>query len=522
MRLRRAAEVPDRLVTAASGFFGRRLTRRGFISRATVAGTAVAATGCAVITQPGSPYTAVTSCPPGTLCRDGYTEFCCVINSGLNACPSGTFPAGWWRADYSVYCNGTRYYIDCNDFSGAAPPCHCAEGCDRRKVYCNHFRYGQCNQGIPGTGVIACRVVTCTPPYLIAGAGCSPSDAVDNSTAGHHADCPPPPPPPLVSAPVIPSLGSAVAFAPGEVSLLVRGADGSVWRGVIAAGVFAAWEPLSATSTSRALAVTGNGSEIEVFVRSGNGGIWRNHRVGGTWAGWQSLGGVATSDPAVAVGPAGIDLVVRGTDQAMYGGRLSGSTFDGWEPLHGALTSNPAVAVGPSGTARAFVRGTDGAIHENERTATGWSGFRSLEGRLTSDPATALAGSELHLFARGTDDAIHTRRITGGAWTAWESLGGAFTSDPVAVAEGGDVSVFARATSGNVWHRRRTGGVYQQWETLPVGTTANPAAVSDGTRLWVFVTDGAGSVSSATCTAGVWSGWSAMPGLAVAPMSGAS
>ena len=31
----------------------------------------------------------------------------------MNACPPGTFAGGWWRADFSSFCNGTRYYIDC-------------------------------------------------------------------------------------------------------------------------------------------------------------------------------------------------------------------------------------------------------------------------------------------------------------------------------------------------------------------------------------------------------------------------
>ena len=32
------------------------------------------------------------------LCTDGYTEFCCTINNGINACPPGSFAGGWWRA----------------------------------------------------------------------------------------------------------------------------------------------------------------------------------------------------------------------------------------------------------------------------------------------------------------------------------------------------------------------------------------------------------------------------------------
>jgi hypothetical protein len=57
------------------------------------------------------------------------------------------------------------------------------------------FRYGQCHTEISGVGAIACRIVTCTPPYQFIPA-CGTTLAFDNATANHTADCPPPPPPP--------------------------------------------------------------------------------------------------------------------------------------------------------------------------------------------------------------------------------------------------------------------------------------------------------------------------------------
>jgi len=180
-----------------------------FIARTTLLGTAVAATGCAVVTQPGSPYTRVTDCSGG-LCTDGYTEFCCVINEGVNACPPNSFPGGWWRATGSIYClTGTRYYIDCmqdccgpnqgDGFCASCLPCRCAVNCNTRKVYCNYFRYGQCMEEIgihradrlPGGDVHS--------PYDL-NIGCSASDAVDNANRQPQrrlrAYTPPPPPPP--------------------------------------------------------------------------------------------------------------------------------------------------------------------------------------------------------------------------------------------------------------------------------------------------------------------------------------
>ncbi|GMU78935.1 MAG: hypothetical protein AMXMBFR46_17280 [Acidimicrobiia bacterium] len=210
------------LVDRTSRYLGRNTSRRGFLVRSALAGSAVAVAGVKYTTRPVSAYTLITDCPPDALCRDGYTEFCCVIqDGGYNRCPPGTLPMGWWRADYSVFCNGTRYYLDCNEvccgpprgyqtFCNGCHPCGCALDCNSRKTNCTYFRYGQCNQQIEWIGPITCRMVTCVPPYTMPELNCAPDDAVDNSTANHTTACleyvppppPPPPPPPLTSAAV--------------------------------------------------------------------------------------------------------------------------------------------------------------------------------------------------------------------------------------------------------------------------------------------------------------------------------
>lgn len=212
LRPSRSVAWADWLVRRTGTFLESRSSRRGFLVGSAVTGSALAVAGVRFATRPGSAYAAITDCAPTALCRDGYTEFCCVINNGRNTCPEGTFPAGWWRADYSVYCNGTRYYIDCNEyccgprrspgFCTGCVACQCANGdCGNRKVYCSYFRYGQCYQEIAQLGPIARRVVTCVPPYVL-DAGCTPVAAVDNSTADHVTGClltpPPPAPPPAV------------------------------------------------------------------------------------------------------------------------------------------------------------------------------------------------------------------------------------------------------------------------------------------------------------------------------------
>ena len=74
------------------------------------------------VLQPGTAYAQL--CGPAAGCDSGWTVFCCSINSGRNTCPSGTIPAGWWKADNSSFCRGSaRYYIDCNATCGT---CGCS------------------------------------------------------------------------------------------------------------------------------------------------------------------------------------------------------------------------------------------------------------------------------------------------------------------------------------------------------------------------------------------------------------
>ncbi|MGI9080276.1 MAG: RICIN domain-containing protein [Acidimicrobiales bacterium] len=187
------------LVEKGSSLLESRTSRRGFLARSAVVGSALAVSPWRYLVHPESAYASICnyhgqSCNCGSLCGDGYTEFCCVVNNGSNTCPPGTFEGGWWRADGSDYCGGgARYFVDCN---GSTAPCGCANGdCDHRATSCNVFRYGQCHTEIGGVGAIACRVVTCTPPYEFIPA-CGTTLAFDNSTANHTANCPAPPPPP--------------------------------------------------------------------------------------------------------------------------------------------------------------------------------------------------------------------------------------------------------------------------------------------------------------------------------------
>jgi len=195
------------LVTRASAVVGSRFGRRGFFARSAVVGSAVVTNPLTYALQPTTAYAAVcscngSSCTCGSLCCDGYTEFCCTL-SGENKCPPNTLLGGWWKVDGSSFCGGPRYYMDCNApcngcgcggngiCSGACSgtPCGCAQGsCNNRKAGCTQFRYGQCNQNVACIGPILCRVVTCLPPWSI-DASCTTTNRYDSNTAGHDRPC---------------------------------------------------------------------------------------------------------------------------------------------------------------------------------------------------------------------------------------------------------------------------------------------------------------------------------------------
>ena len=182
-------------------------SRRSFLTKTTMVATALAVVPADFILRPQSAYASVCNCqgqrcPCGSLCCDGYTEFCCTL-TGQNGCPPGTIAAGWWKVDGSQFCGGApRYYLDCNAQCGSCgcsggvcsgacsgTPCGCAWGnCDNRKAGCVRFRYGQCHQEIACLGPIVCRIVTCTPPWVLDGS-CTTASRTDNRTAPHYRPC---------------------------------------------------------------------------------------------------------------------------------------------------------------------------------------------------------------------------------------------------------------------------------------------------------------------------------------------
>jgi hypothetical protein len=495
-------------------------------------GSAVVVAGVDYVTRPGTAYAAITpsDCASG-FCTDGYTEFCCAINNGVNACPPNSFAGGWWRADSSTFCGGgTRYYIDCMQnccgpdlgycqggycFCQGCVECQCANGCGTRRVYCNYFRYGQCHTEIAKSGPIACRVVSCVPPYAFAENACLTTPAVDNSTAEHFANCAvnvDPTPAPAVAA-VLASSAVAVPLAGGGVTVLARGRDGAAWWADVAAGS-PTWRSLGGLVTS-GIALASVASTTTASARGGDGAIYEQVRASdGSWSGWRSLGGGVKSDPVSTVFGGAVFVMARGNNDECFVNRSpSPHQWDGWASLGGSITSEPAVAANGS-TLFVAVRGRDNAVYVNRTTGGSWSGWKPLGGGATADPACAADSGGLHLFVRGNDKAIWYAHVdNGGAATAWASLGGGATGDPIAITDGSGAIVFVRGNDNAIWYRRPAPG---SWASLGGGASNDPAVTldADGSTVHIVVQGGDGALYGALSSGGAgWQplGFSAQP-----------
>ena len=193
--------MSTRLVESASRFLDSRTSRRGFLRRAAMVGTALVAAPATYILRPITAQAAIlpSDCGPEDACNDGWTDFCANTH-GVNTCPPGSMIAGWWRAEGNLYCDGnSRYYMDCNasscscgcntsgtcDHTCTEFECQCNhDNCDERKIGCTRFRYGQCNNQVSCLGPIVCRVVTCVPPWEW-DSSCTKTDAVAQITYSH-------------------------------------------------------------------------------------------------------------------------------------------------------------------------------------------------------------------------------------------------------------------------------------------------------------------------------------------------
>jgi hypothetical protein len=196
--------VTEDLVNSVSRYLARRTSRRSFLMKAALTGSAIAAGPVRFLLRPQSAWAiSPGNCPSGSQCQGGYTEFCCTVNTNpgdaRNVCPSYSYVGGWWKAcsgnyEGSFMCSGTtRYFLDCNLKPNNSCPSHCSQGnCNYWPVCAHDFRYGNChaNNGY-GTTPVVCRLISCIPPVDYTG-GCFECNSTfmdDYSTCNMESDC---------------------------------------------------------------------------------------------------------------------------------------------------------------------------------------------------------------------------------------------------------------------------------------------------------------------------------------------
>ena len=188
--------MTDRLMRQLVSAMDRRIPRRSLLVRLTAAASAIAVAPLRYALRPVTALSVITcsDCPGSSRCCDGYTVFCCTL-TGVNACPSNTYIAGWWKCtQYTGQgpCagEGVRYYLDCNLIPGesCSNGCQCANDmCSHRGTCCNVFRYGQCNSDVPGTTAIVCRLIKCVNPCTIY-SDCDCTSKVDDVTCAQEEE----------------------------------------------------------------------------------------------------------------------------------------------------------------------------------------------------------------------------------------------------------------------------------------------------------------------------------------------
>ncbi len=324
---RGATGLVDRLAAALDA----RTSRRGFLARTAVVGSALVVGPGQYLLRPGTAYAAV--CGDDSTCSAGYSVFCATINKGVNRCPPNALVGGWWKADNSGFCCGSaRYYIDCHSYCscGCSGTAFCGEGCcscscgcgpadscDQRRVCCNEFRYGQCMQHVSCTGPVWCRVVSCTPPWRVPAWQCTSTPATDNRTGSHTA-----PGLPYCTAidQLYTALGGPGSFLGEATSNEHPGAGGGaytnydggsiLWSSATGAaelhgailGTYRAFGaeagPLGYPTTSERVAADGAGAYNDFLGPAGAGSIYYRSDLGAhpIWgairAEWAALGGV--------------------------------------------------------------------------------------------------------------------------------------------------------------------------------------------------------------------------------------
>jgi hypothetical protein len=408
--------LSQRAVAKASAWLSARTSRRGFLTRSAVVGSALTVNGFAYLVKPQTAYASV--CGPGSTCSSGWTVFCATINKGVNACPPGSIAAGWWKADGASLCGGrARYIIDCNATcsrcttgsgragicSSSCWSCRCTCGpsgqCDNRRVCCNGFRYGQCNTDIRQVGGVHCRVVSCIPPWTFA--RCNTSPATDNRTRDHNSSALPTAWTPITAAYY--SMGERRsplgATVYGERAVPGGRAQNYV-RGRISYSTATGARAVYMANLKRYLALGGEGGVLGFpttsETKTSNGGAYNQFQRGRiswskTTGSWETLGAITTRYKAAGyetgqlgypTGPCALLKDGRGRASTFQRGRITLNPDAGAAKLLGSQIAARYVALGAEAGSLGY------PVTDDVVPVTGFRRAKFAKGRILWSQAT--------------------------------------------------------------------------------------------------------------------------------------
>ena len=184
--------------------------------------------------------------------------------------------------------------------------------------------------------------------------------------------------------------------AAGRIDVFVRGSDSRLHtRTLPAGGSWSPWTNLGGELASGTAAVSFGSGGLDVFVTGLDKAVWHRSRSAAGWSAWRSLGGSTFTAPAVTwnAQSGATWLFVRGTDNMLYLRQGSQASWTGWRGLGGTLIDAPAAAATASGGIDVVVRGPDNALWSRLHRNGAWSSFvRAWVAAAPSAPPSSRLG----------------------------------------------------------------------------------------------------------------------------------
>ena len=270
----------------------------------------------------------------------------------------------------------------------------------------------------------------------------------------------------------------------------------------VAAAAFTGTARAEVLDDNPAAASRGSG-QITLFIRGEDGTLQVADLDGGSFTPWRSLGGYLDSGPGATGRSATItDAFVRGADGSLFHRPfVAGEGWYPWNALGGSLLSAPGVSIRKGrNIIDVFWRGADNGIEAKSWVpGSGWTGVNDTQldpGLILSAPASVSRGNELvDVIVRGLNDVVHVNMYSGTAWSGWSQIPGQMETQrapAVTTRRTGTSDVFVRTSTGGVAWASFDGAAWTAWKPVPGTVDSGLAAVADtSSRIHLFARRGA-------------------------------